>query len=66
MEVVEFRPSRRPLCLASAVNCRDTGTGNFDPAGVHSAWPQQSTVEVREQGISTQQASTLLGLNSQL
>ncbi|KAG8254035.1 mitochondrial large ribosomal subunit assembly [Homalodisca vitripennis] len=62
----EFQPSRCPLCLASAVKCRDTGTENFDPAVVQSAWPQQSNVEIRERRISTQLVSNLLGLSSQM
>ncbi|KAG8322287.1 hypothetical protein J6590_026541 [Homalodisca vitripennis] len=64
---VHFRPSRCPLCLASAVKCGDTGTYIFDPAGgVHSAWPQQSNVEIRERTISTQPVSTLLGFSSHI
>ncbi|KAG8330339.1 Gamma-aminobutyric acid receptor subunit alpha-4 [Homalodisca vitripennis] len=69
-----------PLSLASAVKkCRGTGTVNLDPAGVYSAWPQQSknvevrerlasavkNVEVRERSILIRPVSTQLGLSSQ-
>ncbi|KAG8309964.1 hypothetical protein J6590_072732 [Homalodisca vitripennis] len=43
--------TQSPLCLASEVKCTDTGTENFDPCGVQSAWPQQSNVEIRRCSI---------------
>ncbi|KAG8314214.1 hypothetical protein J6590_097582 [Homalodisca vitripennis] len=59
----EFLSGRFPLSLASAVKkCRGTTTVNLAPAGVYSAWPQQSkNVQVRERLASAVKKCEIAG-----